>query len=252
MDIKINDINISYLKEGKSDKTLLLLHGWGSNKEIFTNLINTLKNDFTIYSIDLPGFGKSDEPKEIFSIDDYTNIVVKFIENMKIKNISILGHSFGGRIMIKLANKKNLSFNILKYVLIDSAGIKHVNEKNSLKVKRNKVLFKISNKISKKLTNYLKTKVGSTDYRNASPMMRDILVKSINEDLTPLIKNVTYQTLIVWGENDFDTPYKDALYMKEVIKNSKILSVPGAGHYSFLESPELVNRVIYNFLVGDK
>ena len=252
MNIKIDDINISYIKEGSSNEKLLLLHGWGSNKEVFNNMIKYLKDDIEVYAIDLPGFGKTNEPSSAFSIDDYTDIVIKFINEMKLDNLSILGHSFGGRIMIKLANRKKLDFKINKYILVDAAGIKHTNLKNRKKVKRNKRLFKIANLFSKRLVNYLKTKIGSEDYKNATPMMRDILVKSISEDLKPLIENINYPTLLVWGEKDTATPYEDALYMKSVIKDSGIVLVPNGGHYSFLDNPSLVNKVIYKFLKGDK
>lgn len=166
---------------------------------------------------------------------------------MNIKKLSLLGHSFGGRVILKLATRDNLKFEIDKLVLIDIAGIKH-EMKKTFKQKIYKVSFPIIKKISPKLLNKIKTKVGSSDYRNATPMMRDILVKTVNEDLSLLIPNIKNSTLIIWGENDTATPYSDAEYLNKNIKDSGIVKIENAGHFSFLENPYLVNKVLESFL----
>ena len=166
---------------------------------------------------------------------------------MNIKEISLLGHSFGGRVIIKLCSRKNLKFKIDKIVLIDSAGIKHT-PKKTIKQRIYKITFPVIKKISLKLLNKIKTKVGSTDYRNASPMMRDVLVKTVNEDLKDLIPNIQSPILLIWGENDTATPYSDAEYIKEHVKDAGIVKIENAGHFSFLENPYLVNKVLESFL----
>lgn len=166
---------------------------------------------------------------------------------MNINEVSLLGHSFGGRVIIKLCSRKNLKFKINKLVLIDIAGIKHT-PKKTFRQRIYKITFPIIKKISPNLLNKIKTKVGSADYRSASPMMRDILVKVVNEDLKGLIPNIKSPTLLIWGENDTATPYSDAEYMKENIKDAGIVKIENAGHFSFLENPYLVNKVLESFL----
>ena len=204
-----------------------------------------------VYAIDFPGFGKSDEPKEAWDVGQYADLTEKFIEKMNIKELSLLGHSFGGRVIIKLVNRENLKFKIDKLVLVDSAGIKHETKK-TLKQKTYKIVFPIIKKISPKLLNKIKTKVGSSDYRNATPVMRDVLVKAINEDLSGLVPNIKNSTLIIWGENDTATPYSDAEYLNENIKDSGIVKIENAGHFSFLDNPYLVNKVLETFLRNNK
>lgn len=249
MKINIKGLNIEYLKKGESENKILLLHGWSCKKETFSSIIDNLSTFMEVYAIDFPGFGESDEPKEVFGVDDYVDIVEEFIEKMNIKKLSLLGHSFGGRVIIKLVNRKNLNFDIDKLVLVDAAGIRHEPKKTKKQMIYKKV-FPIIKKISPKLLNYIKTKVGSTDYRNATPMMRDILVKTINEDLIELIPNIKNSTLLIWGENDTATPYSDAVYMNEHIKDSGIVKIANAGHFAFLENPYLVNKVLNSFLGG--
>lgn len=183
----------------------------------------------------------------MWDVDKFADLTEKFIQKMNINHLSLLGHSFGGRVIIKLVNRDNLKFKIDKVVLVDSAGIRH-EPKKTLKQKIYKIAFPIIKKISPKFLNKIKTKVGSADYRNATPMMRDILVKTIHEDLSSLIPNIKNSTLIIWGENDTATPYSDAEYMNQNIKDSGIVKIENAGHFSFLENPYLVNKVLESFL----
>lgn len=242
----LKNLKISYLKQGNGKDIILFLHGWGCNKEIFKQNIDYVSKFMTVYALDLPGFGESEEPKEVWGIDDYVLLIIEFIEKEKINKLSLLGHSFGGRVIIKLTNRQNLNFKIEKLILMDAAGIKH-DRKPTFKQKVYKKLFPIVKKISPKLLNKIKTKVGSADYRNATPMMRDILVKTINEDLKNLIPNIKNETLIIWGENDSAVPYADAIYMNEKIKGSGVVKLENSGHFPFLDNPGLINKVLESF-----
>lgn len=257
MNISINGIKTNYIEKGEGE-AILLLHGWGSNIELFKGIIENRSKAQKVYALDMPGFGKTEEPKEAWDVDGYVDFVIEFIKKMKITKLSLLGHSFGGRVIIKLVNRKDLPFEINKLVLIDSAGIKpeKVNNKN-IKTYVYKLGKKVlSTKLMKKLfpngLDKLKSKFGSADYRNATPRMRDILVKTVNEDLTDLLPTIKYSTLLIWGDKDTATPFSDAEKMNKLIKDSGIVKVEGAGHYSFLDNPILVNRVLDSFLGGAK
>lgn len=255
MNIIINDLNINYSKNGNGQEVLLLLHGWGSNIVNFKHMIESTSRYNTVYALDMPGFGQSDEPKQSWRVDDYVDLVIQFIQKMNIDKLSILGHSFGGRVIIKMISR-DLPFDIDKVVLVDSAGIKPKgNNKNSLKVKFFKCAKKIVSlglvrKIFPDALEDLKKKFGSADYKNATPIMRETLVKTVNEDLTHLLPNITQDTLLIWGDKDTATPISDAKQMEELIPNGKLITVKNAGHYSFLEQPYLVNKVIETFLKG--
>ena len=98
----------------------------------------------------------------------------------------------------------------------------------------------------------LQDKSGSADYKAASPVMRKILVSVVNEDLEPLLPKIKQSTLLIWGENDTATPLSDGKRMEELIKDSGLVTIKGAGHYSFLEGKFIFNRVICSFLkIGD-
>ena len=256
MNINIDNLNIYYEEFGDDKKNLpvvLFLHGWGADHKCFLPIINVIKEKYKVYVLDLPGHGNSSSLIKSFNVDDYKNVVIKFINEMNIKNIILVGHSYGGRIIIKINSDENIDFNIDKNILIDAAGIK---KNQSLKTKIKIFTYKLSKNAlniipdknkREELLNKLKTKFGSSDYNNATPIMRETLVKSVNEDLSPLLKNMK-ETLLIWGENDKDTPLSDAKIMEKEIKNSGLVVLKGCGHFSFIEDRYTFERVIKSYL----
>src|SRR3989344_3673782 len=121
MYIRINDQNIYYQNLG-SGKDLIMLHGWKQDVSTFHNVSEELKKHFTLWLIDLPGFGRSENPKKDFTVEDYSDIIAEFIKINKISRPNLLGHSVGGRISIVLASKYPEIID--KLILEDSAGIR--------------------------------------------------------------------------------------------------------------------------------
>lgn len=243
----IKGININYQSQG-SGELVCLLHGWGANIKLFENIINIISCRYHVVALDMPGFGESEEPPQVWSVDDYADFVVEFLKLFKADKVILLGHSFGGRVIIKLNARSNLPFKITKNILVDSAGIL---PKRGLKYKLKVGLYKLGKKLIKCFPfalNYFQTKFGSADYAAASPIMRGCLVKAVNEDLEPLLPQITAETLLIWGDKDTATPLSDAKKMESLIKGSGLVVFEGAGHYSFLEQPYLFARVIKSFL----
>lgn len=253
---ELEGLKINYVCEGeKSDNKpdILMLHGWGANITLFSQIINHLSPYFRVIALDLPGFGESDEPKEPWNVDNYVDFVIKFCEKMEIKSCFIIAHSFGGRITIKLMSRDNLPFMVEKIVLTGSAGIR---PKQSAKSKFKTKCYKLGKKVlSTKLCQKLmpnalenfRKKNGSADYNAASPIMRQCLVKVVNEDLTELIPNINVPTLLVWGEKDDAVPLSDGQLMEKLIKDSGLVVFDGCGHFAFLEQGGRFCRILDSF-----
>lgn len=251
MIINIGDYNINYIDEGDGD-AVLLLHGWGSDIKCFATLINLLKTKYRVLAFDYPGFGASDKLKGSFCIDDYCDLVVKFLEEKNIKEVTLVGHSYGGRIILKLNNRRDLPFTIKRNVLIDAAGLKDRKDlKVKLKISAFKFLKSILNilplpKIRKEeLINTMRKKFGSSDYSSASKVMQETLVRSVNEDLTYCLDNMK-ESLIIWGDRDTVTPMWMAKMMEARIKNSGLVILKG-GHFSFIDDAGTFSRVMISY-----
>ena len=264
MIIRIDDLDINYKITGPKGnrKTAVILQGWGTDLSVYDSVAAAINDRYRVVQLDLPGFGDSDEPRDAWSVDDYSAFFCEFMEKLNIKRATLIGHSYGGRMIIKMAARSTsvvgLPFEISKIMLIDSAGVMpERTNTQSFKVKRFKAMKKfLTNKFVHSLfpevIDYWLSKQGSDDYRKASPVMRASLVKAVNEDLKHLMPKVEQETLLVWGENDPDTPLSDAHIMEELMPNAALVVIEGAGHYSFLEQPALFKNIIRSYLEIDK
>ena len=244
--MNIKDVNINFIQYGnKKGKNVVLLHGWGQNISMMDPIGKRLEKDFHITNIDLPGFGNSSEPTYGYTIYDYYEVIDELLTKLKIDNPILIGHSFGGRIAIVYADKKKVD----KLVLL-SSPFKRSLKKNTLKVKILKTLKKIP--VLNELEAFMKTKIGSTDYKNATPMMRTILVNTVNEDLTEYLKQINAPTLLVWGSLDNDVSLEDAKYAESIMKDAGLIIYEGATHYAYLEKINELTKSLNIFLKEGK
>lgn len=248
-DYLIGDMRLHAEVSG-SGSPLILMHGWGCDHTTVRSVAATAAKNHKVYNIDFPGFGASPEPAGIWGVEDYTRLIEEFTKNQGLENPVLAGHSFGGRIAIVYASRNPVA----KVVLIDAAGIK---PRRSLSYyyrvysfKAAKVLAKVvlGKEKAQKRIDAMRAKRGSSDYAQASPKMRAIMSKVVNEDLAPLLPSVKAPTLLIWGENDTATPLADAKKMNRLLPDSGLVSFPGCGHYSFLDNPGQFAAVLSSFL----
>ena len=252
MTFQYNGININITKQGNGEP-VFLLHGWGCTGEIFKHISSVLSTAYTTYSFDFPGFGASDEPGTVWGVEEYTCMVEQFAKENGIENPALVGHSFGGRVSIVYASRNAVS----RVVLVDAAGIKPKRPfKYYWKVYTFKAMKWMCNTFLPKakaqaIIDKRRKGAGSSDYNNASPMMRAILSKVVNEDLKHLMPAIKAPTLLFWGNMDTATPLSDAKTMEKLIPDAGLVVAHGTGHFSFLENPGLFTAVIKNFFKID-
>ena len=246
---KYNGINLYYEKHNQKKDNILILPGWGDTRKTFTNIINNIK-DYNVYIIDYPNFGNSSKLKKVYTIYDYTELILNFIKDKNITNPIIIAHSFGGRIASLLITKYKLKIN--KLLLIDVAGIKRINLKVLVKQYLYKLLKLLTIIFPKKIRIKLKNKLfqyfSSNDYKNIDNNMRKTFKNIIKENLKKYYKKINIETLIIWGENDKDTPLKDGILLNKLINNSALIVYKKASHYSYLDYPVLTNKIINEYI----
>lgn len=225
---------------------VLILEGWGTNAEVYASVSSLLSPKYTVYTPDLPGFGKSEEPDCPWDVGRYADFVIAFAKELSLEHLILIGHSFGGRVILKL-HENVLPFHIDQIVLIDSAGIK---PPDTFQKKCRRLKYKCGRKF---LEIFMKDKVesyrlkhSSSDYRTASPKMREVLKRTVSEDLSHLLSKIEAPTLLIWGKNDTATPLSDGQLMEKSIKDAGLVVLEG-GHYSFLDSPTVFSRVLSSF-----
>lgn len=244
----INDLLINYysLPNRKPSKTLVFLHGWGVNSKLWFKILPELINqNYSLYFLDLPGFGQSQMPEVTYDVGDYKKIVSGFIEKLGLKKINLVGHSFGGRVAIKMA-AENPEF-LEKIILVSAAGIVHNSRKKKIFVTISKFIKPIFKPdFMQPLRKKFYLLIGSEYLENIK--LSKIFTKVVMEDLTHLFSKIKIQTLIIWGGGDKVTPLNDGQLMNKFITKSKLVVFEKAGHFSFLDQPEEFNKELIKFI----
>jgi len=220
---------INYKDYGnKSSQTIVFLHGWGQNIAMMEPLATHFEKTHHLIIIDLPGFGLSPEPEHAWTLLEYVAMIEALLKSLNITNPILVGHSFGGKLSIIYASK----YPTKKLVLLASP-FKVKITKPSKKVLFLKKMQKIS--FLKPLALTLKRHLGSTDYKNATPLMRDVLVKHVNTDVTELAKKISCPTILIWGTNDTAVPINDGEELEKIISDCALLKYENCTHYAYLE-----------------
>ena len=245
----MNKNNFYYEKYGNNEKVIIILPGWGDTRSTFNFYINNLKEKYTIYIFDYPGFGKSKKLNKSVTIYDYAKYIKDFMKEKNIKNPNIICHSFGCRIAIILIGKYRILMN--KLIIIGGAGIKN----KSLRLKIKTIKYKLLKKLSKLLPknkrkiylNNLIMKYGSTDYKSLTNIEKETFKNIVNEDLSKYLKYIYCPCILLWGENDNSTPLKNAKRMNKKIKNSALITLKKGTHFVYLEYPFYILKIIIEF-----
>ncbi|MDE6130242.1 MAG: alpha/beta hydrolase [Muribaculaceae bacterium] len=244
---------LAYTVSGEGNP-MILMHGWGCNADTLASVEKTAAESHKVYNIDFPGFGKSPEPEQVWGVEDYTRTVENFVRTLGIERPVLLGHSFGGRVGLLYASRNPVD----RLILVDAAGVK---PKRPLSYYVKVYSFKLMKRIytliygkegARRRIEAERARRGSADYNAASPRMRAILSKVVNEDLCHVMPDIKAPTLLIYGENDTATPVRDARRIESLVPDAGLVVFPGCGHYSFLDNPYQFAAVLRSFLTDKK
>ncbi len=237
--VTVQSLRITHLVGGEGEP-VVLLHGWGASSALIWPLAEKLAGrGFRVFVPDLPGFGNSEAPSIAWSIFDYANFILSYMDDQGLHQTQLFGHSFGGRLGLILGAE--YPERIHKMALADSAGV--LPKPSSIKQLRLKTykgirsgLYKIGlNLLAERLHDWYNQRYGSADFQSVSGVMRETFVRVVNQDLLSYAARVQSPTLLLWGDQDADTPLGQGKLLEQTIPDAGLVVFAGAGHYSYLE-----------------
>ena len=234
-------------------RPLVILHGWNLSAAKFIPLSRELKKlGCRIYVPDLPGFGKNQKVEKPLNLSDYAIFVEAYLKKHKISKAVIIGHSFGGRIALKMAAAKN--GNLVALVLTGTPGF--------LPLPKIKVLFfmllakigglffslPIINRLDRIMRKILYRTAGASDFYHTKENMRQTFKNIVREELSPYLKKINTPTLLLWGRDDGIVPLSVAFRMSKTISRVQLQIINEAKHGVPWTHPEEFSRHLDRFL----
>jgi pimeloyl-ACP methyl ester carboxylesterase len=246
--LTVRGIRVRYSSAGQG-KPILLLHGWGTSLDMFAGLSGDLARIGRVVAFDFPGHGGSDMPPTTWTVDAFVGLTLDLMAELGIGRASILGHSFGGRVAIKLAASHPEAVDRL--VLVDAAGVP---PRRTLRRVLKRGASRFANALGRSfgrpghaVRRRIVARIASTDYLNAGPL-RDTFLAVVKEDLRPALGRIAAATLLVWGESDTDTPLADGRLMEKLIPDARLVVLKNAGHFSYLDQYGRFRLAVIAFL----
>lgn len=262
--VSINEnVTINYIQSGNGDTTLLFLHGWCINSGYWKDQIDHFSKNYSVYAIDLPGFGQSEaDDRAAWSIKEYAEDVVGFVQKKNLKNIVVIGHSMSGDIMLQVA--MSLPSEIIgvvgvdnfKYVGVDFSPEDMKQMANYFEALKNdfgtnapayseKMLFHPSTPTEVKES--VMNDIASTDpiigYKSLESLMQH------SEKVPELLEKLPLKLYLI---NSSAIPTNEEGLKKYCKNGFHVESVGTTGHYPMVEKPDAFNTALYNILSSMK
>lgn len=256
MILDVNGLRVSCENYGNGENKLLMLHGWGCSSEHFRQIAEKLSDRYRILVPDLPGHGLSGQPKEPWGVDDYADCVLSIMESAGFDRASVIAHSFGGRIALKIASGHPEKID--RMILTGCAGLKKPKTPEQLKKeeeyrKGKERLLRIGRfpplkKYSRVMLDDLRRRYGSADYNALDPGMRETFVRIVSEDLRPCLAGIRCPVLLVWGREDWETPLWMGETMEKEIPDAGLVVFDNDDHFAYLHQWPRFTTIAESFL----
>ena len=219
-----------------ANNDVVFLHGWGGGISSFCGLQRGLLKHCRCLNLDFYGHGQSSHGAFALTLDDFACGVRELFDRHEITDATLIAHSFGARVAIKLAGDERVK----RLVLIGAAGLK---KRRSLVVKLKILRYKLGKFLGADVSG-----MGSPDWQRLSAVERATFTNIINEDLKPLLCHIKKPTLLIWGAKDTETPLYTGKIMERLIPDCGLVVFENAGHFVYLEHEAECIDIINSFM----
>jgi pimeloyl-ACP methyl ester carboxylesterase len=223
---------------------VLALHGWRRTSADFDNVLAGLG----ALALDLPGFGASPEPPTGWGTEDYAKAVEAVLPELDLP-VVVLGHSFGGRVAVRLAASRP---DAVRALVLTGVPLLRVGggaaRKPALSYRMARALHRRGVLVSDARMEAYRRKHGSADYRAATGVMRDVFVRVVNESYEDDLARLACPVDLVWGDDDAEAPLAVAEAAVRLMGEGTVEVLPGAGHLTPLTAPDALRAAVERHL----
>lgn len=260
MEMFANGIRLHYVQIGQGIP-LLLVHGYPFDHTLWQPQMDGLSDIAQVIAPDLRGFGQSDAPDGIYTMEVYADDLAALLDTLKIEPVVVCGLSMGG--YIALAFWKKYTSHVRGLILVDTrAGadapaarqgrldmaeqVKQQGSKPAADVMLPRVLAEITHRSRPDLVEFAHAMMLR---QSPAGIIGAQLGMAERADSTPMLPTIQVPTLVVFGDQDVITPAEtEGRSLAAAIPGAKLVVIPNAGHLSNLEQPQVFNVAVREFL----
>ncbi len=232
---------------GAGEPTVLALHGWRrSRRDFFAVLSPEGASSLDAIALDLPGFGASPPPPEPWGSPEYAQLVAGVLDQMR-RPVVLLGHSFGGRVALHLASSRPDAIAGMVLTGVPLRRPARDRARPPLPFRVGRALHRVG-VVSEPRMEALRQRYGSSDYKAAQGVMRQVLVRIVNESYEDQMRAVRCPVVLVWGEDDDVAPIAVAREALSAFPVATMVGLPGIGHLAPMAAPSAIRDAVVALL----
>ncbi len=266
--VEVDELTIAYLSNENpvAGDTIVLIHGFGANKDNWTRLARELTDEFNVYAIDLPGHGDSSKELDLgYRFEDQVQHVARILDALDIDQAHMMGNSMGGAITALYS--ATFPEQIRSAVLFNPAGIfEYESELVELVTEGDNPLIPQESGDFDRLLDFALEKrpfvpwpiLGVMEEKAiANREVNQVIFAAIRDtgfesDFRTAIREVSAPVLVVWGKEDRVINYRNAdLFVGAIPRSTKVI-LDDIGHAPMVEAPEISAQLFRDFISGSK
>jgi pimeloyl-ACP methyl ester carboxylesterase len=234
---------------------VVALHGWGRTHADFARVLGPSSAEVGPSAVapDLPGFGATPHPPEVWGSPQYAQAVAAMLRAMADRSpaqgVVVLGHSFGGRVALALAEADP---ELVRGLVLTGVPLLRRPGARRRPPARYRVVRALNRVglVGESRMEAARMRYGSDDYRRAEGVMRGVLVRLLSEDYEPVLRSLRCPVELVWGDDDTEVPLSVAEAAQTLIPGASLIVLPGAGHLTPLTVPGELRRSVERLVSG--
>jgi pimeloyl-ACP methyl ester carboxylesterase len=238
--------------DGPADApAVVMLHGWGSSAALMRPFAQAITDERRVHNLDLPGHGQTPPPPHAWGVPEYAELVAAYVRaHVGQEPVPFIGHSNGGRISLFMASDDRYTGLIERLVLVSPSGVTpprgwkyHVKKTVAQVLKAPIGLLPKGwqDEAHAHLRHSLVWSwLGSSDYQNLDEAMRGTFVKTVGFHVDDQLGRIAQPTLLFWGDQDTAVVREQMQTLERDLGDAGLVALPGAGHYGYLDAPDIV------------